>query len=267
MCTGSSMNVPENTSVAKNPSLLYGWLVFNDSTRDKDDTTVGVGHSRRYCNTGYDQSQGRRPSTLKCIGSISKRIYRAPTIRNRTASRSRSDGRSRRYVLYRADQSQRVFYSLSSSLKFHEFNWRMVSWREVVQLNWVYLCGARPDDATESVTIHTALSCNHQSFACPNCSLDNPVRLLWYPAALAYLEFGAWQWRVTSKNIEYSPYVTIPSQSYLQHEWKPLHHWRFIISTHRSHTGVCRINYKKSIKYTILMNNFDIYQQPTHIDK
>ena len=25
--------------------------------------TVGVGHSRRYCNTGYDQSQGRRPST------------------------------------------------------------------------------------------------------------------------------------------------------------------------------------------------------------
>ena len=34
--------------------------------------TVGVGHSRWYCNTGYDQSQGRRPSTLKCIGPISK---------------------------------------------------------------------------------------------------------------------------------------------------------------------------------------------------
>ena len=47
---------------------LVGWLLgFYDSTRDKDDTTVGVGHSRRYCNTGYDQSQGRRPSTLKCI--------------------------------------------------------------------------------------------------------------------------------------------------------------------------------------------------------
>ena len=40
---------------------LVGWLVFNDSTRNKNDTTVGVGHSRRYCNTGYDQSQGRRP--------------------------------------------------------------------------------------------------------------------------------------------------------------------------------------------------------------
>ena len=94
---------------ANPPSFL--WLVFNGSTRDKDDTTVGVGHSRRYCNTGYDQSQGRRPSTLKGIDSISHRRYRAPTIRqklirNRTASRSRSDGRSRRYVQYRADQSQ-----------------------------------------------------------------------------------------------------------------------------------------------------------------
>ena len=45
--------------------------------------TVGVGHSWRYCNTGYDQSQGRRPSTLKCIGSISQRSYRAPTIRQK----------------------------------------------------------------------------------------------------------------------------------------------------------------------------------------
>ena len=92
-------------------NLAFGWLVFNDSTRDKDDTTVGVGHSRRYCNTGYDQSQGRRPSTLKCIGPISKGdIEPQPSsqklIRNRTASRSRSDGRSRRYVQYRADQSQ-----------------------------------------------------------------------------------------------------------------------------------------------------------------
>ena len=52
---------------------LWLWLLgFYDSTRDKDDTTVGVGHSRKYCNTGYDQSQGRRPSTLKCIGPISK---------------------------------------------------------------------------------------------------------------------------------------------------------------------------------------------------
>ena len=59
----------EYTSLCK---MLVGWLVFNDNTRDKDDTTVGVGHSRRYCNTGYDQSQGRRPSTLECIGPISK---------------------------------------------------------------------------------------------------------------------------------------------------------------------------------------------------
>ena len=90
---------------------LVGWLVFNDNTRDTDDTTVGVGHSRRYCNTGYDQSQGRRPSTLKCIGPISKgdiepQPSRQKLIRNRTASRLRSDGRSRRYVQYRADQSQ-----------------------------------------------------------------------------------------------------------------------------------------------------------------
>ena len=54
--------------------------MFNDSTLDKDDMTVGVGHSRRYCNTGYDQSQGRRPSTRKCIGLISQRRYRASTI-------------------------------------------------------------------------------------------------------------------------------------------------------------------------------------------
>ena len=90
---------------------LLGWLVFNDNTRDKDDTTVGVGRSRRYCNTRYDQSQGRRPSTLKCIGPISKGdIEPQPSsqklIRNRTASWLRSDGRSRLYVQYRADQSQ-----------------------------------------------------------------------------------------------------------------------------------------------------------------
>ena len=60
-----------------------GWLMFNYSTRDKDETTVGLGHSRRYCNTGYDQSEGRRPSTLKCIGSIN---YPSEIIQNRTAS-------------------------------------------------------------------------------------------------------------------------------------------------------------------------------------
>ena len=54
--------------------------------------TVGVSHFRRYCNTEYDQSQGRRPSTFKCIGSISRRRYRAQPsrqklIRIRTADR------------------------------------------------------------------------------------------------------------------------------------------------------------------------------------
>ena len=88
----------------------HGWLLgFYDSTRDKDDTTVGVGHSRRYCNTGYDQSQGRRPSTLKCIGSISKgdiEPNHPSEINPNSDSSSRSDGRSRRFVQYRVDQSQ-----------------------------------------------------------------------------------------------------------------------------------------------------------------
>ena len=89
---------------------MVGWLLgFYDSTRDKDDTTVGVGHSRRYCNTGYDQSQGRRPSTLKCIGPISKgdiEPNHPSEINPNSDSRSRSDGRSRRFVQYRVDQSQ-----------------------------------------------------------------------------------------------------------------------------------------------------------------
>ena len=84
------------------------WLLgFYDSTRDKDDTTVGVGHSRRYCNTGYDQSQGRRPSTLKSIGPISKgdiEPNHPSEIDLNSDSRSRSDGRSRRFVQYRVDQ-------------------------------------------------------------------------------------------------------------------------------------------------------------------
>ena len=95
-----------------NLSDMYRWwlLEFYDSTRDIDDTTVGVGHSRRYCNTGYDQSQGRRPSTLKCIGSIPKgdiEPNHPSEINPNSDSRSRSDGRSRRFVQYRVDQSLR----------------------------------------------------------------------------------------------------------------------------------------------------------------
>ena len=64
---------------------------------------------RRYCNTVYDQSQGRRPSTLKCIGPISKgdiEPNHPSEINPNSDSRSRSDGRSRRFVQYRVDQSQ-----------------------------------------------------------------------------------------------------------------------------------------------------------------
>ena len=71
--------------------------------------TVGVGHSRRYCITGYDQSQGMRPSTLKCIGPISKgdiEPNHPSEINPNSDSRSSSDGRSRRFVQYRVDQSQ-----------------------------------------------------------------------------------------------------------------------------------------------------------------
>ena len=102
----------QDSAYQKNWSIycMWWWLLgFYDSTRDKDDTTVGVGHSRRYCNTGYDQSQGRRPSTLKCIGPISKgdiEPNHPSEINPNSDSRSRSDGRSRRFVQYRVDQSQ-----------------------------------------------------------------------------------------------------------------------------------------------------------------
>ena len=86
---------------------LWWWLLrFYDSTRDEDDTTVGVGHSRRCCNTGYDQSQERRPSTLKCIGPISKGDIEPNHPSEINPNSDRSDGRSRRFVQYRVDQSQ-----------------------------------------------------------------------------------------------------------------------------------------------------------------
>ena len=101
-----------------NDNCLLG---FYDSTGDKDDTTVGVGHSRRYCNTGYDQSQGRRPSTVHWPNL--QRRY-SPTIHQKliriwTADREDSDGRSRRFVQYRVDQSQgQRPRSLLLSIKF-----------------------------------------------------------------------------------------------------------------------------------------------------
>ena len=114
------------------------WLLgFYDSTRDKDDTTVGVGHSRRYCNTGYDQSQGRRPSTLKCIGSISKgdiEPNHPSEINPNSDSRSRNDGRSRRFVQYRVDQSQGqrprslLFRNSSNSLELGTWNLELEAW-------------------------------------------------------------------------------------------------------------------------------------------
>ena len=48
----------------------------------------------------------------------------------------------------------------------------------VMQLNWVYLCGAK-SDALLKVWLHTARSCNHQSFACaPRYRID--VQLIWH---------------------------------------------------------------------------------------
>ena len=70
-------------------TIVDGWMLrFNMSMM----MTVGMGHSRRYCKTGYDQSQGRKPSTLKCIGSISKgdiepQPSRQKLVRIRTADR------------------------------------------------------------------------------------------------------------------------------------------------------------------------------------
>ena len=98
-------------SACQQLELIIGWLVLNDSTRDEDDTTFGEGHSRRYCNTGYDQSQGRRPSTLKCIDPVSKgdiEPNHPSEINPNSDSKQRSDGRSRRYC----DTGTRVDHSL-----------------------------------------------------------------------------------------------------------------------------------------------------------
>ena len=106
----TSSKFKEDYSIAEMAGVAIWWLLrFYDSAISTM-MTVGVGHSRRYCNTGYDQSQGRRPSTLKCIGPISKgdiEPNHPSEINPNSDSRSRrSDGRSRRFVQYRVDQSQ-----------------------------------------------------------------------------------------------------------------------------------------------------------------
>ena len=71
--------------------------------------TVGVGHSRKYCNTGYDQSQGPRPSNSSALAQSPRgdiEPIHPSEINPNSDSRSRSDGRSRRYVQYRVEQSQ-----------------------------------------------------------------------------------------------------------------------------------------------------------------
>ena len=84
--------------------------MFNDSTRDKDDIraewvapggTAIPGMTR--LKDGDFQHSSASAQSPKEIQSptIRQKLYR-----NRTDSRSRSDGRSRRYVQYRADQSQ-----------------------------------------------------------------------------------------------------------------------------------------------------------------
>ena len=77
--------------------FLSWFTIFYDSTRDKDDTTVGVDHSRRYCNTGYDQSQGRRQgrNQKKMLGGAqpkdgSRLASRGTNSRAKPESRARS---------------------------------------------------------------------------------------------------------------------------------------------------------------------------------
>ena len=102
-------------------NCLAGWCL----TTVPVTKTVGVGHSRRYCNTRYDQSQGRRPSTLKCIGPISKGDIEPNhpfEINSNSDSSSSSDGRSRWYVQYWVDQSlgqrPRSLLQSNSSVEF-----------------------------------------------------------------------------------------------------------------------------------------------------
>ena len=135
---------------------VLSWLLgFYDSTRDKEDTTVGVGHSRRYCNTGYDQSQGRRPSTLKCIGPISKgdiEPNHPSEINPNSDSRSRSDGRSRRFVQYRVDQSQgqrprSLHFQLGTSLHYGTAtvsNDYFIHSADGIQTSYLIRCQAHP---------------------------------------------------------------------------------------------------------------------------
>ena len=58
-------------------------------------TTFAVGRTRRYCNTGYDQSQGWRLQHSSELAQSSNEIAsRQKLIRNRTIRKSRSDGHS-----------------------------------------------------------------------------------------------------------------------------------------------------------------------------
>ena len=89
--------------------------MFNDSTRDKDDMiwlsewvtpgdTVILGMTS--LKDGDLQHSSASAQSPKEIGNIEPHSSRQKLIRNQTASRLRSDGRSRQYVQYRADQSQ-----------------------------------------------------------------------------------------------------------------------------------------------------------------
>ena len=116
-------------------------MVGADNTRDKD-TAVEVGRSRRYCcNTGFDQSQGRRPSTLKCIGSIliskgniEPQPSRQKLIRKQTASTGReatvAPGGAGRYCKTGCDQSQGQRLYDHSSIHFQaEITFNHIFWR------------------------------------------------------------------------------------------------------------------------------------------
>ena len=90
---------------------IIGWLVFNDSTHDKGRYDCRSGSlpeilQYRVWPVSRTETFNTQVHWLNLPKEILSPTIRQKLIRNRTASRSRSDGRSRRYVQYRADQSQ-----------------------------------------------------------------------------------------------------------------------------------------------------------------
>ena len=88
-----------NRAVSRSSGDGYSWWYCNDGYDQSMNSwsshflqadhgsgwslTTVTSDKRDMEDTGYDKSQKRRPPTLECIGSISQRSYRAPTIRQK----------------------------------------------------------------------------------------------------------------------------------------------------------------------------------------